>query len=303
MITLHTIFRLSICLTSALFLGCPGEAILQDDDDTGGADDDDSGGGDDDTTPGDDDDSGDDDDTTGTGDDDDTGGSTDPDDNTCDEGATSSTSINFHVQNALLQPVDGAQWSIHDLDAFTGAIDPTVVESGTTGPSGEIPVSLDCAHGWMMLETIHPDFLNQHAFFRVVAAPNWPIVLVEEALASTTIGLLISSPGEGVLGVYKATAFASPDLQGDDDFRIDGSSNLVPTGASNDLGMWVYDGALGIETAGIWHVDADVPDTHDVALLEYTDSSEGHATAVNAPIWSWDSGNTNHDLTVLYVID
>ncbi len=309
MITLRTIGLFSICLFSIHIAGCPGEAVLTDDDDFSEGDDDDSGtpADDDDATPGDDDDAtpGDDDDdaTPGDDDDDDTGGSTDPDDNTCDEGATSSTSITFTFQNALLQPVSGADWALYDLDAFTGDVDATVIQSGTSPASGEVPVTLDCAYGWMLLETTHPDFLNQHSFFRVVAAPNWPIVLVEEAFAASTVGLLIAGPDEGLLGVYKATAFASPDLQGGDTFTLDNGPNLVPGGASNDLGMWVYDGALGIETAGIWHVDADVPGSDAVALLHYEDSSEGHGTAVNLPIWSWDSGNGNHELTVVYVID
>ena len=301
MITLRTIALISIGLFAVHLAGCPGEAVLTDDDDFIEADDDDSGtpSDDDDATPGDDDDAtpGDDDD------DDDTGGSTDPDDNTCDEGATSSTSITFTMQNALLQPVSGAEWTLYDLDAFTGTVDPTVIQSGTSPVSGEVPVTLDCAYGWMLLETTHPDFLDQHSFFRVVSTPNWPLVFVEEAFASSTVGLLISSDDEGLLGVYKATAFGSPDFQGTDTFTIDGGPNLVPAGAANDLGMWIYDGALGIETAGIWHMDTDVPDSGDIALLQYEDSSEGHGTAVNLPFWSWVSGGGNHDLTVVNVID
>jgi hypothetical protein len=305
MITMRAFFLTSICLNLALFLGCPGEAILQDDDDTGGADDDDSGvGDDDDATPGDDDDAtpGDDDDTTA-GDDDDTGGSTDPDDDTCDEGATSSTSITFYVQSTFLQPIEGLDWSIYDHDAFSGTVDQTVIESGTTGPDGQISVSLDCADGWMMLHTAHADFVTQRTFFRVLATPVWPIILVEETLAATTVGLLIDSDDEGVLALYKATSLGGPDFQGIDTFAIDSGSNLNPAGATNDLGMWIYAGALGIEVANVWHVNADVPDHGAVALLEYADDSENHTTAVHAPIWSWDSGNTNHELTAVYVID
>ncbi len=305
MIWIRSFFLASICLNLALFLGCPGEAILQDDDDTGGADDDDSGfGDDDDATAGDDDDAtpGDDDDTTA-GDDDDTGGSTDPDDDTCDEGSSSSTAITFWIQNTFTQPLEGVAWAFYDHDPFSGAVDQTEVLSGTTGPNGQVSVSLDCADGWMMLVTTHPDFVTQRTFFRVVATPVWPIVLVEETFASTTVGLLLTSQDEGVLAVYSATSVGSPDLQGVDTFLIDGGTNLVPAGAANDLGMWIYSGALGIETASIWHVNTDVPDHGAVALLEYTDDSEIHTTAVNAPIWSWDSGNTNHELTAVYVID
>ena len=305
MITLRSFFAFPICLTLTLFLGCPGEANLEFDDDSAPSDDDDAtAGDDDDTTAGDDDDTtaGDDDDAT-PGDDDDTTSPTDADGDTCDEGSTSSTAITFYVQSTFLQPVDGATWSIHDLDAFTGAVDQATIESGTTGADGQISVSLDCAHGWMMLLTAQPDFVTQRTFFRVLATPVWPIILVEESLAATTVGLLIHGDDEGVLALYKATSLGSPDFQGVDTFTIDGDANLIPAGATNDLGMWVYDGALGIEVGNVWHVDADVPDHEAVALLEYTDDSEGHTTAVNAPIWSWDSGNSNHELTAVYVID
>ena len=106
-----------------------------------------------------------------------------------------------------------------------------------------------------------------------------------------------------MLGVYKAGTLGSPDLQAGDTFSVDGGADLVPAGATDDIGMWIYDGAYETELFDIWHVDADMPEAQEPALLRYEDASEGHDTVLNAPVWSWGDGGPSHHLTVLYVVD
>lgn len=238
--------------------------------------------------------------------DDDTAGDDDTDeeidDNTCDEGASSATSVSFYVFNTWWQSLGGVEWSITDLDATTGVLDAAPVASGVTGEDGIIDVELDCADGWMMLETVREDYLCLHAYFRVAEAPYWPVVTVGTSITNTTVDWLISSDEAGMLGVYKASTFGSEDFQGDDRFTIDGGEDLVPASASNHTGMWIYDGALGNEMAGIWHVDAELAGGGQVVELSYDDISEGYVTRLKAPIWSWDDGSVANNLTALYVI-
>lgn len=128
---------------------------------------------------------------------------------------------------------------------------------------------------------------------------------MEEALTNLVVDLFISSPDEGVLAIHKASTLGAPDFQQVDQFNVDDSPNLIPGTADNDIGAWIHDDAQTFvaEMAGVHFVDHDVPQAGQVAHLAYSDDSENHTTVVNAPIWSWDSGGTNHDLTVVYVVD
>ncbi len=227
------------------------------------------------------------------------------DDSTCDEGATAATAITFHLTDTFFTPLDGAEWTIHDLDPFDGTIDPTVVASGTAPASGQVTVSLDCAHGWMVLETTHPGTVTLHNYFRVYTVPYWPVMAPSSAVA-TGVGVLLDSPGGGVLGVYKPGPSGQPDCQGVDAFHLDGGPDLVPTAAANDIGLWVYAGALGNELADVWNVDAEVPGHGTVATLEYVDESQTQTTVLNAPIWSWDASpdpDGARHVTTVYVLD
>ena len=290
------VLSLSMCLVVPGFLGCRGGILLDDDDDDVLEDDDATG---DDDTTGDDDATGDDD---TTGDDDSTGDDDDVDDDTCDEGASASTPMTFVLRDTTWSPLGGAAWQIRDLDAETGALENTPVAEGVTAGDGVISVSLDCADGWMVIETDKLGHVSHHAYFRVTPAPEWPLVVVSETLAQS-INVLISSDDEGVLGVYKAGTLGAPDLQAADTFRVDGGPDLVPAGAADDVGMWIYDGAYETELFDIWHVDADMPQGGETAELRFEDASEGHVNLLNAPIWSWSDGGPSHQLTVLYVVD
>ena len=91
-----------------------------------------------------------------------------------------------------------------------------------------------------------------------------------------------------------------------DSFFLDGGPDLIPVGATNDIGLWIYDGALGNELANVWNVDADVPDQGAVALLQYYDDSQTQTTTLNAQIWSWDASpnpDGAHHVTTIYVLD
>ncbi len=284
----------SVCLLIPGLHGCPGGILLDDDDDL--IEDDDASG--DDDTTGDDDTSGDDD----TADDDATGDDDQVDDNTCDEGASASTSMTFVLRDTSWTPLANASWQIRDLDAASGTLEPTAVADGLTGLDGSIAVSLDCADGWMVIETDKLGHVSHHAYFRVTPAPEWPLVVISETMAQS-INVLISSGDEGVLGVYKAGTLGAPDLQAADTFSVDGGPDLVPTGAADDVGMWIYDGAYETELFDIWHVDADMPQGGEAGELRFEDASEGHVSLLHAPIWSWSDGGPSHQLTVLYVVD
>ena len=303
---------LSIVALFALCVGCSGtdsDDDVADDDasDDDAADDDaaDDDASDDDASDDDaaDDDAADDDaaddDTAG---DDDTGGG-EVDDNTCDDGATSESVMQFLFQDTDETPLAGAQWAIHDLDAETGAVDASPVLTGVTAPDGLITVTLDCAYGWMLLEVSHSENLTVHAYIQVYPVTDWRVVTMAESTATFAIGLAISSPDEGLLALYKVGTLGNADMQGDDTFTVDGGPNLVPATASNNLGMWIFDGASNTEMFGIWMVGADLPQDQDVAALRYTDTSESAVTLLHAPIWSYDDGGSNHNMTVLYVVD
>ena len=309
----------------ALSMGCTGEASVGDDDVAGDDDatgddddatgddddatgDDDDATGDDDTSADDDDTSGDDDDTSGddddtAGDDDDTVGDDDVDDNTCDDGATSSSVMQFVFTDTDENPLSGATWGIYDLDAHTGMLDASPTASGVTVADGFIDATLDCANGWMLLEVAHPSYLTIHAYFQVFPVTGWVIVSMDEITAAFAIGWGISSSDEGLLALYRIGTLGNPDMQGSDSFTVDGGGNLVPAAAANDLGMWIYDGGSGLEMFGIWMVGADMPDHGAVAAMRYEDSGSGEVTLLNAPIWSYADGGANHNQTVLYVVD
>ena len=198
-------------------------------------------------------------------------------------------------------PLSGASWGIYDLDAYTGIVLATPTVTGVTTADGLIDAVLDCADGWMLLEVSHPDHLTIHAYFQVFPVTGWVVVSMDELTAVFAIGLGISSPDEGLLAVYKIGTLGSPDLQGADSFSVDGGANVVPGGAANDLGMWIFDGATTMEMFSIWMVGADMPDHGDVGELRYEDTSTGVVTVLNAPVWSYDDGGSNHNQTVLYV--
>ncbi len=113
---------------------------------------------------------------------------------------------------------------------------------------------------------------------------------------------LINPSDEGLLGVYKAGSLGSPDFQAADEFSLDGSANLVPGAAATDIGMWIYDGALGNELMNIWHVNQAVPSHGDAGEMRYVDASEGHTTRLFAPVWSYEDQAGLH-LTALHVVD
>jgi hypothetical protein len=312
---MHYRFVFAAVCTFALLLiwGCPAELTgVLDDDDVSEDDDDDVA--DDDTVADDDDDDdtvADDDDDTVADDDDDTVAddddtvASDVDDNTCDEGATATSAIHFMLFDSYAQPIQGATLTFHDLDAETGVVDPAVVHTGTTDAGGVYDATLDCAYGWMAMDVEHPDFITQHVYFRVLIAVYWPLASVATSMSDLIVGWFISDPTEGVLAVYKASTLGSPDFQGADTLSVDGSANLVPAAAANDFGVWMYDNAQTIvtELAGIHFADHDVPSAQAPAYIEYTDATESHTTVVNVPVWSWDSGNTNPDMSVVYVVD
>ena len=227
------------------------------------------------------------------------------DDNTCDEGATANTQIHFMLYDTSVQPIEGAVLDFYDLDAAAGVVDNTLIHTATTDAGGNYTVSLDCAHGWVAMDVTHPDFITQHIYFRVLQSIYWPLVSVQESLADIVVGWYISDQQEGVLAVYKASTLGAADFQAADTATVDGSPNLIPSTATNDFGMWIYDDAQSIvaQLGNVHFVDHDVPEDGDPALLEYTDSSEAHTTAVYAPVWSWDSGSGNHNVTVVYVVD
>ncbi len=300
-------------IVTVVCAGCPGEASVGDDDDaTAGDDDDATVGDDDDATAGDDDDSGagDDDDTTAgddddttAGDDDDTVGDDDVDDNTCDDGALAESAMQFLFSDTDESPIEGADWAIYDLDAATGLVDGSATASGVTGADGAIDATLDCADGWMLLEAQHPDHLTIHAFFQVYPVTGWTVVSMDELTATFAIGFGIASQDEGLLALYRVGTLGNPDMQGADSFTVDGGANLVPGGAANDLGMWIYDGASNLEMFGIWMVGADMPDHGAVGEMRYEDGASSEVTVVHAPVWSYDDGGSNHHQTVLYVVD
>jgi len=303
---------LSILALLALWVGCTGSVSdddVADDDiaDDDAADDDaaDDDAADDDAADDDvaDDDTSDDDvaDDDTVGDDDTTGGEVD--DNTCDDGATSESVMQFLFQDTDEAPVAGAQWAIYDLDAHTGVLDASAVFTGVTATDGLINVTLDCAYGWMLLEVSHSANLTIHAYFQVFPVEDWVVVTMAESTATFAIGMAISSPSEGLLAVYKVGTLGNPDMQGDDSFTVDSGPNLVPASAANNLGMWIFDGASNMEMFGIWMIGADLPQAQDVAALRYHDASAASTTALNAPIWSYDDGGSNHNMTVLYVVD
>jgi len=293
---------LSVSLTSLLLLGCESAA---DDDSAGDATDDDVA--DDDVADDDvaDDDVADDDVADDDAADDDTANEV-VDDNTCDEGATADTAMQFILADSDQRAIANLPWSIRDLDAATGEIGEEIAW-GTTGPDGLVDVTLDCAAGWMVLHTSSTSHLDVHAFFRVMEVSNWPIVAMEESVAAMAIGIMISSTDEGVLAMYKLTSAGTGDLQQADSLRIDGSANLVPADASNALGMWLYDNAFLPTTAGIHFVSADLPDHGEVAEMVFDDDSTGVRTVLNAPIWSYDGSGSDepghHHITQICIVD
>ena len=151
------------------------------------------------------------------------------------------------------------------------------------------------------LEIAPADHLTIHAYFLVYPVSDWQIVSMSESLATFAIGMSISSGSEGLLAAYKIDPDGTPDLQSDDVFTIDDGPNLVPSGASGDLGMWIFDGAFGTEMFEIWFVGADVPDSGTVAKLAFADTSSGNVTLLNAPIWSYSGGGAHH-MTVFHSV-
>jgi len=313
--TLRTLLLWTLTALVVPWMGCTGEESVGDDDTTQGddddatADDDDATADDDDATPADDDDSaGDDDDTVGddddtVGDDDDTVGDDDVDDNTCDDGAPSESAMQFVFTDTDENPLSGASWGIYDLDAATGMVDASPTASGVTAADGFIDATLDCADGWMLLEVSHPNYLTIHAYFQVFPVTGWVVVSMDEITAAFAIGFGISSADEGLLALYRIGTLGSPDMQGSDTFTVDGGADVVPAAAANDLGMWIFDGASNLEMFGIWMVGADMPDHGAVAEMRYEDGDTAEVTLLNAPVWSYDDGGSNHNQTVLYVVD
>ena len=295
---------LSILASLALWVGCTGSIGDDDvaDDDTAMPDDDvaDDDAADDDAA---DDDTADDDvaDDDTAGDDDTTSGEVD--DNTCDDGATSESLMEFVAQDTDENLLAGAQWAIYDLDAHTGALDTSPVFSGVTANDGLITVTLDCAFGWMLLEVSHSENLTVHAYFQVFPVDDWRVVTMSESTATFAIGMAISAQDEGLMALYKVGTLGNADMQGEDSFTVDSGANIVPAAAANNLGMWIFDGATTTEMFGIWMVGADLPQNQDVAALRYDDTSESAVTLLHAPIWSYDDGGSNHNMTVLYVVD
>ncbi|MBT3224329.1 MAG: hypothetical protein HN348_35120, partial [Proteobacteria bacterium] len=202
------------------------------------------------------------------------------DDDTCDNGATAATAMHFIFSDTNDVPIVGATWAIRDLDANTGALS-DVVTSGTTTSKG-FDATLDCADGWMLLEVSHDDYLDLHAYFLVYPVDDWTLAAMAESLAAYAINTSITSPKTGLLAAYKFD-MGNADLQGDDVFRINDGPNLVPPKASDNIGMWIFDGAFTSEMFSIWFVGGAVPGSEQVAKMKFVDQSEGTVTMINAP--------------------
>jgi hypothetical protein len=130
--------------------------------------------------------------------------------------------------------------------------------------------------------------------------------MLGDALGEQAIAAHISDPTEGFLAVYHLTPEGTGDLQSEDGFTVDDGNDLVPWDATDNLGMWLFDGASGASSFGVWYVDADMPDQTAVAALRYEDASDGEVTLLNAPVWSWNGAGApdipeGTHITVWYV--
>ncbi len=265
--------------------GCVGvtaEGVPPDDDDPTGDDDtgDDDDLGDDDSAPGDDDDT--------TGDDDVV------DDNTCDEGASSKQEVRFIFRDQVNTPIAGAAWQVFDLDAETGAVDGTAVAEGTTSEKGHALTTLDCAYGWMLMEISGEGYTTTHIFFRVNDQQAWPASVISTEYADEQVGVEIADPAVGFLALVKNSPEVGSDLQGEDSFTIDGGYELVPWDAEDDIGIWVFDGAFGVNYFGLWYVDYELPGDGTVVQIRYEDLSAKRVFLANLPVWSFTAGDERH---------
>jgi hypothetical protein len=255
--------------------------------------------GDDDSSAGDDDDIGDDDDDSSAGDDDDTTGDDDAvDDNTCDEGASSEQQVRFIFHDEVGSPVEGATWRVYDLDAETGAVDGTVIDEGTTSGKGHALTTLDCAYGWMLMEFSAETFATSHVFFRVNDQPAVPNSVITADYLDEQFGADIAAPEAGFLGVIKNSIGVGPDLQGEDSCTIDGSYELIPWDAADDIGILVYDGAFATQYFGLWYVDYELPGAGTVVEFRYEDLSAGQVFLAYLPVWSFADGDARHKTVV-----
>jgi len=282
-------YELRACLLALplFFLGCVGVQA-------GGITDDDSAGDDDTTAPDDDDDS--------VGDDDDSAvGDEIVDDDTCDEGASSEQIVRFNVRTEDQLPFEGAQWRVFDHDPTTGEVMEDVVAEGVTGADGEADPVLDCAHGWMMLEVTAADHATRRDFFRVSTLPGArATVLMTTVSIEEAVGADIADPAGGFAVLIKRSTSNSADMQGDDSCTIDGGPELIPWDAENENGLFIFDGAFGLPTAGFALADEALPGSETVVYLEYEDVSNVKTTGLNFPVWSYSDGVSNN-MTVVTV--
>ncbi len=221
------------------------------------------------------------------------------DDSTCDEGATSETEMQFLVQN-YYGPLTDVDWCFTDVDAATGTL-VGAETSGNTGETSEVNVTLDCANGWMLMDTVADQNVSYHLYFRVLPSVGWPIVLMPEQLAPHIIGASIADPSGGALEVYRIGMTGNPDLQAVDSLSIDGSPNLIPGDALDDLGLSIYDGNPGGEDYDIWGVDHPIPGNDGVIEVLYTDASEGRSFLLNVGVPSWEDAGGAHHITAIAI--
>jgi len=224
------------------------------------------------------------------------------DDNTCDDGATSATDMGFVLTDIYMTGISGATWEIHDLDAHTGAVSSTLLASGTTASDGSFQATLDCADGWVLLETSGAAHLALHAYILVSPVDDWQLVTVDTTTAFFALEMSMVSKEGGFLAAYKIGADAGKDLQAADTFTLDGGANLVPAGAKDDQGLWIFEGAGSTEMFDVWYAEGGVPGGGTVVYMSYTDDSEGTTTALYAPVWSYDSGDTRPNMTVFHSV-
>ena len=276
-------FFLGLIWIASGCVGVTAEGTPPGDDDTTGDDD----------TVGDDDDLGDDD--SAAGDDDDTTGDDDVvDDNTCDEGASSEQEIRFIFRDEVNTPVAGATWRVFDLDAETGAVDNTAVTEGTTSEKGHALTTVDCAYGWMLMELSAEGYATTHIFFRVNDQQAWPASVISSTYADDQVGVEITAPEMGFLALVKNSPEVGSDLQGEDSLTLDGGYEIIPWDAEDDIGLWIFDGAFGVNYFGLWYVDYELPGEGSVVQLRYEDVSAERVFLVNLPVWSFADGDERH---------
>ncbi len=282
----RNLLALLLSLAMIACTGCVGITATPDPQDDDSAADDDTG---------DDDSAADDDDSASTDDDDDV------DDNSCDEGVDEEVVARFQLRDPSGASLVGAEVALHDLDAATGAVEADPIVEGVTDEEGAIVVNLSCEYGWLVMNSSHPDYPTAHLVFKLAAGTMWTMMVPDLASYSADVGDDIGAADSGILAVTKVGTDNMPDLQGEDEFRIDEGTQLVPYDAEDGVGMWIYDSAYGSALGGVWFVDYALPGGGTVVQARYDDTSAKAATVVYLPVYSYTEGDGTLHITTLEI--